>query len=407
MKKIKAKYICSLFTVLILEMSALSVAFAANPASSPSENAAPAQTETEADVQDTAADEARGRAITEKKPIRKNDLQTETEDGTRQSGRLSKDTLRKAAAGFFAGLFVAFSAFVLWSLYHRKRKKISAGIVHPQNQDNPKTPFRQEIQALSAAPVKDSCVPAEQAPLESIGKVHHVGNRRNQQDTLGTVRAGSGHLAVVSDGMGGLSNGERVSQQAVKGMLEAVKQVSYPSGENPLFEMLCQANKQVLNMLGPGQLYKSGATLVAVLTDKSGFHWAAVGDSRIYFYCAHHLIQLNSEHIYKRQLLVEAVNQNISFSRVRTDPQRERLISFLGMGDLQWIDGSLNPVKAEKGDKLLLMSDGIFNTISEAEIIQILESAKNASEAAANMEQRVLAAKNPRQDNFTCMILDF
>ena len=108
-----------------------------------------------------------------------------------------------------------------------------------------------------------------------------------------------------------------------------------------------------------------------------------------------------------QQLIAEAVNKNISFSRVNTDPQRDRLVSFLGMGELKWVDGSLRPVELKQGDKLLLMSDGIFNTISEEEIIRILENTRNAVDAAALMEQQVLAAGNPKQDNFTCVILDF
>ena len=171
--------------------------------------------------------------------------------------------------------------------------------------------------------------------------------------------------------------------------------------------MLSEANEQVLAMLGPDQIYKSGATLLAVLADKGKFHWAAVGDSRIYLYCSHHLLQINREHIYRQQLIGEAVNKNISFARAGADPQRDRLISFLGMGELKYIDGSLRPVEVRQGDKVLLMSDGIFNTISEAEIMNILESTKNAAEAASLMEKRVLEASNPNQDNFTCIILDF
>lgn len=64
-------------------------------------------------------------------------------------------------------------------------------------------------------------------------------------------------------------------------------------------------------------------------------------------------------------------------------------------------------MEVRQGDKVLLMSDGIFNTISEAEIMNILESTKNAAEAASLMEKRVLEASNPNQDNFTCIILDF
>lgn len=244
-------------------------------------------------------------------------------------------------------------------------------------------------------------------PLKTIGKVHHIGRRKNQQDTLGTAVTRMGLLAVVSDGMGGLSDGEKVSQQAVMGMMSAADKVSADSLENPLFEMLGQTNAQIRNMLGPARMYKSGATLLAVLVDGHRFHWISVGDSRIYLKCGHHILQLNSEHIYKRQLLLDAVNGKISFSKASTDVQRDRLISFLGMGDLKYVEGSLHPMNVEPGDRLLLMSDGIFHTISEDEILNILESTENAAQAAAQMERRVLEADNQKQDNFTCVILDF
>ena len=241
----------------------------------------------------------------------------------------------------------------------------------------------------------------------TLGKVHHIGRRRNQQDTLSVMHTRIGLLAVVSDGMGGLSDGEKVSQRAVQGMLQAAGTVKAQDSENPLFMMLSEANEQVLRMLGPNQIYKSGATLLAILVNAGCFHWVAVGDSRIYLYCKSHLIQINREHIYKQQLIHEAVNKDISFSRAASDPQKDRLISFLGMGELKYVDGSLRPVDLRQGDKLLLMSDGIFNTISEPEIIRILENTENAAAAAALMEHQILAANNPSQDNFTCVILDF
>lgn len=45
----------------------------------------------------------------------------------------------------------------------------------------------------------------------AIGKVHNIGKRQQQQDTLGVYVGNAGILAVVSDGMGGLSDGEKVS----------------------------------------------------------------------------------------------------------------------------------------------------------------------------------------------------
>lgn len=330
--------------------------------------------------------------------------------------RFSKDRLLKVGIGVGLGLAAVLAGAAGWSKMskHKEKKEWQPEFEAEQ----------QEVQCVNGRIVTET-MPSEdryhkrQMPADArkmkipdasagtLGTVHNVGKRKNQQDTLGTTRFGPELLAVVSDGMGGLSDGEKVSQQAVMGMFQTAREMEWEADENPLYRMLSEANEQILNMLGPDQIYRSGATLLAVLTDGERFHWVAVGDSRIYLYCSHHLLQINREHIYKRQLIVEAVNKNFGFSRASTDSQRDRLTSFLGMGELQHIDGSLSPVELRKGDKLLLMSDGIFNAISEDEIMRILENTSNAAEAAVFMEKQVLAANNPKQDNFTCIILDF
>ncbi len=347
-------------------------------------------------------------------------------DDTQKIDWFSKKSLIQVILGTVLGASAAVLFFVVWSV----QKSRYADMECEECEENRESTVRREVQEEKKynkeEPRKKEAERRKSTSLVStvklddnssrilpdsgkgtIGKVHHMGNRRNQQDTLGVNLTGKGLLAVVSDGMGGLAGGEKVSQKAVMGMFQAVGQTVCASGENPLFTMLSETNDQVLSMLGPDQIYKSGATLLAVLANNGYFHWVAVGDSRIYFYCSHHLLQLNREHVYKQELIKEAVNKNISFNRILSDPQRDRLVSFLGMGELKYIDGSLRPISVKQGDKVLLMSDGIFNTISENEIIWILEHTNNAEEAAALMEKQVLGAGNPKQDNFTCVILDF
>ncbi|MCC8028208.1 MAG: protein phosphatase 2C domain-containing protein [Lachnospiraceae bacterium] len=320
----------------------------------------------------------------------------DSEDETENEGGILKYILF-AVIGFAVGFLLALVIAFLLNRSSRKNSTSSADVIEKKETENPAVQKKKPVEAGSL-PDADS---------GTIGKVHNVGCRRNQQDTVGFTNAGNGLLAVVSDGMGGLSDGEKVSQQAVMGMLQAAERVNQVTADNPLYEMLAAANSQVLKMLGPDKIYKSGATLLAVYTDGAKYHWIAVGDSRIYLYCGHHLLQVNSEHIYKRQLFRKAVNRKISFATVKNDPQRDRLVSFLGMGDLEEIDGSLRPAELQHGDKLLLMSDGVFNAVSEKAMLKILENTKNAAEAAVLMENQVLAAGNPKQDNFTCLILDF
>ena len=134
--------------------------------------------------------------------------------------------------------------------------------------------------------------------------------------------------------------------------------------------------------------------------------WITVGDSRIYLYRGGSLIQLNREHVYYAELLKQAINGKLSFAEANRDPQAERLSSFVGMGDLKHVDFCLNKLHLREGDRILLMSDGVFNTLSEEEIAKAVQAAEDTAQAAASLEQKVLQKNAPNQDNFTCVLLE-
>ena len=76
------------------------------------------------------------------------------------------------------------------------------------------------------------------------------------------------------------------------------------------------------------------------------------------------------------------------------------------MGELKYVDGSRRRIALERGDKLLLMSDGVYNTLPEEEMGRILEEAGDVQAAAAAFESRILECQKPKQDNFTAVILE-
>ncbi len=269
----------------------------------------------------------------------------------------------------------------------------------------------QRSQTGMADGFNDEIIHTEGSPTEtgkgSVGKVHHIGRRKSQQDSFGVLEVNGGMFAVVADGMGGLSDGDRVSQIIVLTMLQDAAGLRPGQiEERPLYAMISNANREVIRMLGVTDRCRSGSTVVAVLTEGNRYQWISVGDSRIYLYHANQLMQINNEHIYEKELLQKAVNQEISFAEVNTDRQRKRVTSFIGMGDLKHIEGSLHPTEVHAGDKILLMSDGVFNTLPEQEICRILYETENAEAAAAVLKERILARQNPKQDNFTAVILD-
>ena len=239
-----------------------------------------------------------------------------------------------------------------------------------------------------------------------IGKVHNIGKRKNQQDCYGFTSYDKGILAVVADGMGGLSDGDKVSRRIVDTMLGDVEYLTGRNTNDMLFRMLAHTNQEINRMLGVSDQFRSGSTLIAVLVEENTLQWISVGDSRIYLFRAGQLLQLNREHAYEAELLCKAVNCEINFDEVGSNPHRKGLSSFLGMGKLKYIDGSIRPAAIQHGDRILLMTDGVFNTLSEQEICRILSQNKDAVQAASVLEESVLARQNPRQDNFTALLLN-
>ena len=262
---------------------------------------------------------------------------------------------------------------------------------------------RKPAKAQKRAPEKVQEQPVSSGP--KVAALHNIGRRSGQQDSFDVVPCAGGLLAVVADGMGGLSDGDKVSKKIVSTFHEDAARVRPGQSFDALYQMLAHANQEVNRMLGTSLQGKCGSTLLAVLMEKDRMQWTAVGDSRIYLYRGGSLIQVNREHTYKIDLLERAINGEMSFADLRKDAQLTRLCSYMGMGRIKHVDGSLNTVRLLPGDRVLLMSDGVFNTLSEEEIAGVLSRFDDVEQAAAVLEKKVLEKNSPTQDNFTCVIL--
>lgn len=247
-----------------------------------------------------------------------------------------------------------------------------------------------------------------QAPGQiRVGQLHNIGARPYQEDSSGVSELDDGILAIVADGMGGLSGGDRVSQKIVYTMLGYGDQLRPGYLDGALERMVYATNEAVNAMLGPEGLYKSGSTLLAVLVRQNRFHWITVGDSHIYYYHNGRLVQLNEEHNRGQELLHMAARGEITYEEARNAPKKNGLTSFIGMGRLKYIDKSLESIPLVSGDRILLMTDGVFNALSDQTMEAVLQKFPDVQEAAAEMERLVIQKASPRQDNFTAVILGF
>lgn len=239
----------------------------------------------------------------------------------------------------------------------------------------------------------------------TVEKLHEQGARPGQQDCffVSPAEESAGLLAVVADGMGGLSDGDKVSQTAVSAMAQAFYHAR-GTPQQVLIQLAEQANTAVNRLLGDDGVYRSGSTLTAGLIREGAFHYLSIGDSRICLYRQGTLYQLNREHVYRNELYLGFVNGEETLEGAVNHPKGAGLSSFLGMGRLKYLDLPAEPVAIRPGDRFVLMSDGVYNALTPQELATALS--RETGQAAQALDEAIRAKGYQNQDNYTAVILN-
>jgi protein phosphatase len=244
------------------------------------------------------------------------------------------------------------------------------------------------------------------------GNAQHIGRRQEQQDSFGFsdptdfgFADHGGFLAVVADGMGGLSHGDAASRLAVREFLAAYREkTAAESIPVALHRSAMRANVAVC-LIGDGESLPDdiGTTLAAAVVLENTLHWISVGDSAVLLYRDGAFTQLNTPHTYAVHLDREATRGTISQEAAHDDPQREALVSYLGARDLRELDRAIRPFPLRAGDRVLLASDGLFKALAPDEMAAAMRGGLQDS-----CESLVAAAVNKAlddQDNITVVAL--
>ena len=289
-----------------------------------------------------------------------------------------------------AGLLAAAEGAYIWLRRGHSRKK--------------RRPEKEQV-STTQMPRTQSVPTPETVSRVVVGKVHAQGARESQQDSFSvssdTMQPG-GLLAIVADGMGGLSDGDKVSQMIVSTVMHAFVS-SADTGTPCLPALLEKAKLAVDQLLGPDGLRQSGSTVVMGTIRDGLFEYLSVGDSRICLYRDGELHQLNRSHSYSHELMINAINGEKTFEEIRTDRRAECLTSYVGMGELKYVDIPAAPIKVHPGDVFVLMSDGVFNALTEQELSAAL--GQGAEDAAQMIDQWIQKKNYRNQDNYTAVIL--
>lgn len=239
----------------------------------------------------------------------------------------------------------------------------------------------------------------------AIGNSQHRGARPYQEDSFGYTpldRAEKdGFAAVVADGMGGLSAGDKVSAYAVSAMLEMRYQVQSMSPVPVRFRQMLSAINDKVCSSGIG----GGCTAAAVFCCSEGVYWCSVGDSRIYIQRDGMLFQITEDGDHQNDLLDEVISGELDFDEMMSDESKDSLAQYIGFKGALKPDVSISPLIPSVGDRLLICSDGVYNALSVGEMSRALAlSAQNAADALLN---GILQKNYQNQDNCTAVVLEF
>ncbi|OYW20266.1 MAG: hypothetical protein B7Z52_02495 [Burkholderiales bacterium 12-64-5] len=244
-------------------------------------------------------------------------------------------------------------------------------------------------------------------PAIDLGNAQHIGGRKDQQDSFGfssiadpMFAAHAGVAAVLADGMGGLAHGELASRTAVHAfLLHYQLKTTAETIPQALARSLAAANDAVIALGPEGEL---GATLVAAVVAGAHLHWITVGDSALTLFRGGQFCLLAELHTYASELDARVRLGEISAAAALADPQREALSSYLGQRRLERVERSGDPLELAAGDRVLLASDGIFKTLSAAEMAEAMPG--SAQETCDALLERVLLKSLPEQDNATVIV---
>lgn len=212
-----------------------------------------------------------------------------------------------------------------------------------------------------------------------IGRVRKV----NQDDVRFCQKNDHECLVVLCDGMGGHNAGEIASQTVCDDIIDNYqKQDPFTDAQKIhdwILSAIHHAHQLVVQKSNESSNYEGmGTTIALVLCVDNQAYISHVGDSRVYL-VGDELIQLTKDDTLVNVLVDSGT---ISQAEAKVHPQKNILLQAVGVSD------GLNPSFIQKQidrGMLLICSDGLYNSLSDEQIINILHFQENIETSACQL----------------------
>jgi len=220
-----------------------------------------------------------------------------------------------------------------------------------------------------------------------VGASSHTGRVRtaNEDDyLLGALPAQGVFFAAVADGMGGMAGGAEASRTALRAAAQCVLDGQTREAVADLLRggFVAAALRVHEASLAVPSLREMGTTLTAIAVVDDVVTFGHVGDTRLYRQRREHLEQVTVDHAVREpdNLLTRCIGA--------------------GQGTVEPDHGSF---AVEPGDRLLLVSDGVWSVLAPPDLARTAEAA-DPQRCAEALVAEALAAGGP--DNATAVVID-
>ncbi len=206
------------------------------------------------------------------------------------------------------------------------------------------------------------------------------------------------NLFIVADGMGGHNAGDFASRYAVESFLDYIQTSKPDALIRMVDEGVKYANKKIIEKsLENSELRGMGTTMVVAFIEDGQLFVGNVGDSRLYL-IDQEINQVTEDHSFVETLVRAG---ELTREQARKHPDKNIITRALGAAENVKMD--FFEVDLEKGDKILMCSDGLSNMVDDDTLFDIIKHTYIGDVVDELIEE---AKMNGGSDNIAVIVVD-
>lgn len=213
-------------------------------------------------------------------------------------------------------------------------------------------------------------------------------------------------LAAVADGVGGCVAGEEASKMAIETVCAELRQACEADTDvnaSTIKSALEAAHQSIVTAFNNDPSKDGMATTFTALTAFQGQAWLShIGDSRCYRFSDGVFSQVSTDHSPVGELVAQG---RLTEEEALIHPYRSYIDRVLGNADKP-IDPQIETIPLKPGDRWLLCSDGLSDSIYREEIEYLFRSYANSGIDILGPKLMDTALDNAGRDNVSLVLLE-